>query len=88
MTQPPINKESQMKYQLLHNLGTDDANYCNKHLGTSLSIKAADLAAGSTVSLTEQAAVYLTERKGYTSLLEPEKVRGESKRPELTAPAK
>lgn len=78
-----------MKYQLQQNLGLDDARHCNAHFGCQLPTVPAELAVGNTVSLTDAAVNYLTVTKGYTALLEePGKVKGEAKRPEITAPAK
>lgn len=78
-----------MKYELKQSLGSDDARFCNDKFNASLSLKAGDLAIGETVTLPESAYKWLTEGRGYVSLLEPvEKVKGESKKPELTAPAK
>ncbi len=75
-----------MKFELKQNLGTDDATLCNKELCASLSLKAADLVAGTVVDLPEPAAQWLTKR--YPALLQPVNVRGEAKKPEITAPAK
>ena len=78
-----------MKFELKQSLGLDDAKFCNDEFGTHLSLKAADLAEGETVDLTDKAVKHLKERRGYTALLEPaEKLKGEAKKPELTAPAK
>jgi hypothetical protein len=78
-----------MKYQLKSNLGTIDARYCNDECGASLSLEPADLAAGSVVDLPQRAADYLTKTRGMVSLLEPAgKVTGESKKSEITGPAK
>lgn len=78
-----------MKFQLLQNLGLDDARLCNDKFNASLPVDAKGLTAGSTVDLPAAAVKYLTEGKGYTALLEPVgKITGEAKKPELTAPAK
>jgi hypothetical protein len=77
-----------MKFQLLQNLGLDDARHCND-IGASLSLEAKDLAIGSTVDLPEKAVAWLQNNKGYTALLEPAgKIKGEAQKPEITAPSK
>lgn len=77
-----------MKYQLTQNLGLDDAKRCNDQLKCSLPLDAKQLSTGSTVELSDVAAKWLTEGKGYTGLLAPLGIKGEAKKPEITAPAK
>lgn len=78
-----------MKYQLLHNLGTDDAVHLNKHYGASLPLDKEKLKAGEVIELPERAFDFLVQVKGYANLFAtPSKVTGEAKKPELTAPAK
>ena len=77
-----------MKYTLQQNLGLDDAKFCNDKYGASLPIDVKKLVAGETVELSEAAHKYLTVGKGYIGLFEATTVRGEAKKPEITAPAK
>jgi hypothetical protein len=78
-----------MKFKLLHNLGTTDAQHCNKECGASLSLDATHLKAGSEIELPQKAVDYLTVARKLVNLLgTPGKVTGEAKKPELTAPAK
>ena len=75
-----------MKYQLKHRLGIEAAKVCNDKFGASLSLKPDDLAIGEVVTLPEAAYGWLAE--SYASLLEPQVVKGEAKKPAITAPAK
>lgn len=78
-----------MKFQLLQNLGLADAKHCNAACGCSLSVDEASLVRGSTIDLTDSAAQWLKNVRGYSALLAPAgSVKGEAKKPELTAPAK
>lgn len=78
-----------MKYQLRHNLGLVDAKYLNDHYGTSLAVKPDELKAGKVIDLTDRAVDYLVNIKKCCDLLDtPQKITGEAKKPELTAPAK
>lgn len=80
-----------MQYRLLGNLGTDDARRCNRDFGATLSVNdPKTFAKGSVIELPKEAVEWLTgpRGKGLSSLLEPaNKVRGEAKLPEITAPA-
>jgi hypothetical protein len=76
-----------MQYKLRDNLGLLDARKCNMDLGASLSLDPKDLRGGCVIELPQPAANYLSKK--YCALLEPATaVKGESKKPELTGPAK
>lgn len=76
-----------MQYRLGSSLGLIDARKCNADFGAHLPLVPASLSKGQVVELPETAAAYLSKK--YKALLEPvEKVKGESKKPEITAPAK
>ncbi len=77
-----------MKFELKQNLGLDDVNFCNKEFHASLSTDPKDLVAGQIVDLPEKAVKWLTENRRLTALLQPANIRGEAKKPEITAPAK
>ncbi len=71
-----------MKYELQHNLGTDDARRCNDTLGASLSLDPKSLAAGCTIELNDKAADWLRSR--YAGLMIPAgKVKGVPDAPEV-----
>jgi hypothetical protein len=74
-----------MKYQLLHNLGTDDATRCNKEFGAKIDLANRDnLVAGAEIDLTDAAVAFLQNVKGYRGLLAPAgKVKGVDKSPEV-----
>lgn len=74
-----------MQYRLRQSLGTVDARHCNKELGASIDLK--KLSAGDVIDLNDESCEYLGKK--YPALLEPaEKVRGQAKHAEITAPAK
>lgn len=83
-----------MQYRLLDSLGTDDARRCNRDFGASLSMdQPKTFAKGSVIDLPKEAADWLTGtrpgQRGLVALLEPaNKLKGEAKQSELTAPAK
>lgn len=76
-------------YTLNDSLGLDDARRCNKDLGCALDLDPKSLAKGQSVTLTDAAVEYLTEKRGLRLLLSAEsRVKGQAKQPEITAPAK
>ena len=73
-----------MRVTFLQNLGTTDAAECKKRFGTA--IDASQCRIGETVELPDPAAEFLAEK--YPALFEATSVRGQAKKPEVTAPAK
>jgi hypothetical protein len=81
-----------MQYRLKHQLGLDDAKRCVNDFGATLTLEAKELDRGKIIELNDKSYAYLTLPKprgrGHVGLLEPVNVKGQSKQPEVTAPAK